>query len=64
MSKTSRMWWLRGCPSCGGDLYVDMYDPQDLKCLQCGRSYLKRTAEESVALREEVEVGRKARLPE
>ena len=28
----------RGCPRCGGDLYVNYHDskPDDWQCLQCG----------------------------
>ena len=56
-------WFLKSCPSCGGDLYADLYDPRDMKCLQCGRSFYSRSAKEQLALRREVEQGRKVRLP-
>ncbi len=63
MKNISRMWVIKSCPKCGGDLFVDPYDPKDLKCLQCGRSLYQRTEEEKRALREEVSTGRKVRLP-
>lgn len=44
-------------------MYVDIWDSHDLKCLQCGRAFYVRTPEEQVALRQEVEQGRKVRLP-
>lgn len=64
MAKMSGRWLMKSCPSCGGDMYID-YDPRstDLRCLQCGRAFARRTPEEKVALREEVEHGRKVRLP-
>gem|GEM_PF-4023567 len=42
-------------------MYVD--DSKDLKCLQCGRYATVRTSQERASLREEVEHGRKVRLP-
>ncbi len=30
-------WFLKECPKCGGDLYLDPFGSGDtLKCLQCG----------------------------
>lgn len=63
MAKISRMWFVKSCPSCGGDLYSDTGDTRDCKCLQCGRPFYRRSKEEEKALREEVMVGRKVRLP-
>ena len=42
-------WRLRGCPSCGGDLYQDPLADK-LACLQCGRDC---DAEGSVSARAE-----------
>jgi len=63
VAKMSGKWCLKCCPSCGGDMYVDIWDSRDLKCLQCGRAFYVRTPEEQAALRKEVEQGRKVRLP-
>lgn len=64
MATMSGRWILKGCTSCGGDLCLDI-DPRssELKCLQCGRSFNRRSQQEQAALREEVEHGRKVRLP-
>ncbi len=37
------MMWLKGCPTCGGDLYTtsDMYGTY-VNCLQCGRTLTER----------------------
>lgn len=37
------MMWLKGCPTCGGDLYTvsDMYGNY-INCLQCGRTLTER----------------------
>ena len=32
------MMWLKGCPTCGGDLVEDHQEqPPDITCLQCAR---------------------------
>ena len=45
MYSNGRIWRLKGCPACRGDLYVTK--PQGLPalwaCLQCGREYLSET---------------------
>lgn len=34
---TSTMWFLKECPKCGGDLYLDpLVSGDTVKCLQCG----------------------------
>ena len=62
MAKMRGRWFLKCCPSCGGDMYADLLS-NELKCLQCGRSSSGRTPGERAALRAEVETGRKVRLP-
>jgi predicted anti-sigma-YlaC factor YlaD len=44
------MFWLKGCPRCGGDLYegIDIYG-RYIACLQCSREIPEEDAE---ALRE------------
>ena len=39
------MFWLKGCPKCGGDLYkqVDQFGVY-VACLQCGRHLVPDTA--------------------
>lgn len=37
----------RGCPRCGGDLYLT---PDDWQCLQCGRSHRPATAAAAMAV--------------
>lgn len=34
----SSLWWRKGCPKCGGDMYQDrlLGDEWELNCLQCG----------------------------
>jgi hypothetical protein len=34
------MWFLRGCPTCGGDLHEDPTDAELAQCLLCGRVIL------------------------
>jgi len=63
MERNMRAWCLKSCPTCGGDLYVERFGSKDPKCLQCGRFAYQRSPEEVRALREEVETGRKVRLP-
>jgi len=36
---TPRLWKLKGCPKCGGDLYFDPLS-EDLECLQCSHAVL------------------------
>ncbi|MBI2958334.1 MAG: hypothetical protein HYY32_05765 [Chloroflexi bacterium] len=63
MAKVYGRWMLKGCPSCGGDLYVDKDDPGYLKCLQCCRSFRSGSPQERSSVRDEPRRGRKARLP-
>lgn len=46
------MYWLKGCPRCGGDVYEgrDIYDTY-LKCIQCGHY---ASDDETEALRNEL----------
>jgi hypothetical protein len=30
------------CPSCGGNLYAEGYEPDELSCLMCARSFIVR----------------------
>jgi Zn ribbon nucleic-acid-binding protein len=64
MAEFKGRWCLKCCPACGGDLYVDLWESNDVKCLQCGRSFYQRTPEEEQALREEATRGDRVRLPE
>ncbi len=40
------MWYLRACPRCRGDLYVDQKpgEEQAMVCLQCGHDFTPRAA--------------------
>lgn len=46
------MWYLRACPRCRGDLFVDQKpgEEQAMVCLQCGHDFTPR-----VAIREWIE---------
>lgn len=35
-------WCLAGCPTCGGDLYLEGLDEQWFTCLMCARSFEAR----------------------
>lgn len=63
MIKAKSKWCLKCCPVCGGDLYMDIWESEDAKCLQCGRTFYNRTPEEEEALREEANRGERVRLP-
>ena len=39
-------WYLRACPSCEGDLFDSLDEPEWVTCLLCGRTYTKAKAGE------------------
>lgn len=40
LTRVKTRWRLKGCPRCGGDLYLN--DDGEWECLQCGRGNGKR----------------------
>ncbi len=37
-----KKWWYKGCPKCGGDVYMaEDLDGFEFKCLQCGKTVNK-----------------------
>ena len=54
------MWRLKGCPKCGGDVYVDRdHDGWHEECLQCGHCASMRTMVQAAKQRN----GRRGRVP-